>query len=454
MLAAGAAVCLRGCRQWTLSCGVVALSVGWAAAAATDQGTGFAHWPQWRGPLGTGVAPLADPPVTWSESENFRWKVALPGVGHSSPIVWGDRIFVTSAEPYGEALAPQPDTAPGAHDNVLVTHRHQYLVLAFRRSDGELLWQKTVHRELPQEGGHYTGSQASHSPVTDGEHLFAYFGSAGLFALRLDGELVWQQDLGQMATRHGHGEGSSPALHGDTLIVNWDHEGPSALIALEKQSGEERWRVSRDEVTSWATPIIVEQAGRWQVIVSGTHRVRGHDLATGKTLWECGGLSRNIVASPVAADGMVYVGSSYDTRAMLAIRLDGATGDVTGSPHVVWSRTSGTPYVPSPLLYDDSLYFLRHYQGILTRVHAQSGVAPHGPIRLGSIGNVYASPVGASNRVYITDRDGTTEVIQHGDVPRTLAVNRLDDRFSASAAVAGKELFLRGEKFLYCLADE
>ncbi len=412
------------------------------------------YWPQWRGPLSTGAAPGAHPPVEWSESRNIRWKVALPGKGHSTPIVWGDRVFITTAVPHGERLEPRFDTASGTHDSVPVTRRHRSVVLALDRSDGTILWRRTLHTEAPHEGGHYTGSFASNSPVTDGQHLFAFFGSRGLYALDLDGTLQWKVDLGQMRTKHAHGEGSSPALYRDTLIGNWDHEGQSFVIALDKKSGRQFWKRERDEVTSWATPLIVEHGGEVQVIVSGTGRVRAYDLKTGAVIWECGGLSANIVASPVAGGGMVYVGSSYDTRAMLAIRLDGARGDVTGTDQVVWSRTRGTPYVPSPLLYGGWLYFLHHYQGILSRVDAKTGEERVGPFRLGAIRNVYGSPVGAGGRVYITDRDGTTVVVSHTDTPRILSVNRLQDRFSASAALVGVELFLRGERNLYCIAEE
>ncbi len=420
-------------------------------AAAED---GDHYWPQWRGPTGTGAAPHANPPVEWSETENIRWKIALPGSGHSTPIVWGDRVFITAAVPYGDPMEPRYDSAHGTHDSVPVTRHHRFMVLAISRREGKVLWQRTVHREVPHEGGHYTGTFASHSPVTDGEHVFAFFGSRGLYGLDLDGGLQWKADLGEMQTKHAHGEGSSPALHGDTLFINWDHEGRSFVIAFDKRTGEERWRVAREEVTSWATPIVVEHGGKPQLIISGTNRVRGYDPATGNVIWECGGLSANIVASPVSADGMVYAASSYDTRAMLAIRLDGAKGDITGTDQVVWRRRRGTPYVPSPLLYGDSLYFLRHYQGILSRVDAKTGEERTGPFRLGGIRNVYASPVGAANRLYITDRQGTTLVMSHADLPKMLAVNRLDDSFSASAAVAGGELFLRGQRNLYCIAEE
>jgi outer membrane protein assembly factor BamB len=427
-------------------------------AAGGERGAAEAqqYWPQWRGPLGTGVAPHARPPVEWSEAKNVRWKAALPGKGHSTPIVWGERLFLTTAVPYGEAVKPRFPNRPGAHDNLPLTHPHEFVVLAVSRRDGKVLWQTTVHKEPPHEAGHHTGSVASASPVTDGEHVFAFFGSRGLYCLDTQGKLLWKKDLGQMHTKHGHGEGSSPALHGETLVVNWDHEEQSFLVALDKRTGNQRWRVARAEDTSWSTPIVVEHAGKAQVIVPGTNRLRGYDLTSGAVLWECGGLSSNVVASPVAANGVVYAGSSYDTRALMAVRLDGARGDVTGTNQVAWFRRRGTPYVPSPLLYDDSLYTLQHYQGILSRLDVRTGKdQPGSPFRLGAISNVYASPVGADGRVYVTSLEGVTEVLSHGgQAPKVLAVNRLDDSFSASAALAGRELFLRGERHLYCIAED
>jgi outer membrane protein assembly factor BamB len=356
---------------------ILALIVFVAPAA-----TGAENWPRWRGPLDTGEAPSGDPPVEWSEDQNVRWKIPLPGLGHSTPIVWGDRVFLTAAVPYGDAMPARHDTAHGTHDSVLITHSYEFVVFAIGREKGDIQWERTVHRALPHEGGHTTGSLASNSPVTDGERVFAFFGSRGLYCLSLDGDPLWDVDLGDKSTLHAHGEGSSPALHGDTVVVNWDHEGQSFLVAFDALTGDERWRTARDEVTSWATPIVVEHAGKAQVIVSGTKRVRSYDLATGHIIWECGGLSRNVVASPVSADGMVYAASSYNTQALLAIRLEGATGDITGSDQIVWARTRHTPYVPSPLLYGGTLYFLRHYQGILSRVHAETGEDVTGPVRL------------------------------------------------------------------------
>jgi outer membrane protein assembly factor BamB len=342
---------------------------------------------------------------------------------------------------------------PGAHDNLPVTHHQKFVVIAVDRRAGRILWQRAVREALPHEGHHQTASFASNSPVIDDSHLYAFFGSHGLFCLDFDGSERWHADFGLMRPLHGHGEGSSPVLYGETLVINWDQEGECFVAALDKRTGRTLWKVDRPEVTSWGSPIIVEHAGQPQVIVSGTHRVRGYDLATGKVLWECGGLSTNVVASPVSADGMVFAGSSYDTRALLAIRLAGAKGDITGTNRVAWTRNRGTPYVPSPLLYDDALYFLSHYQGIMTRVDATTGADSPGAFRLAGIQDVYASPVAAAGRVYVTDRDGTTLVLSHAEKPKVLAENQLDDKFNASAAIAGRELFVRGERFLYCLAE-
>ena len=433
----------------TLVIMLLLLSTSWAEDRKS--GEAVRYWPQWRGPLGTGVAPEADPPVHWSESRNLLWKKALPGLGHSTPVLWGHRIFVTAAVPTGDALKPVYDDAPGSHGNLPVTHRQRFVVMALDRGSGEVLWERTVRTSLPHEGGHYTSSLASSSPLTDGERVLAYFGSQGVYCLSPEGELQWEKQMGTMRTKHGHGEGSSPVLYGETLVINWDHEGQSFVVALDKRTGKELWKIPRNEVTSWATPIAVEQDGRVQVIVAGTSRVRGYHLETGEMIWECGGLAANIVASPVAGDGMAFVGSSYDKRVLLAIRLSGARGDITGTDRVPWTRRRTTPYVPSPLLYDGVLYFLAHYQSVLTRVDARTGQERPGPLRLPGIGNVYASPVAAAERIYVTDLSGATLVLSHSETPEALAVNRLEDSFSASVALAGRQLYLRGEKNLYAI---
>ena len=413
------------------------------------------NWPQWRGPLASGVAPHANPPVHWSETNNIRWKIPLPGKGHASPVVFGDSIFLLAAVPVGAAQKPVHDDAPGVHDSVPVTHHHQFIALAINRRDGSALWKQVLREEWPHEGGHVTGSLASNSPVTDGERLYVFLGSRGLYCLDLKGEVKWSKNLGRMHTLHAHGEGSSPVLHGDTLIVCWDQEGDSFLYAFDKRTGEQRWKIARDEKTSWATPLVVEHAGKPQVIVSATKRVRGYDLATGAQLWECAGLTDNVVSSPVYdGHGMVISGNSYYKQAMLAIRLTGAKGDITGTDRVAWSLNRSTPYVSSPLLYDDTLYFLRHNQNILSRLDPATGTARGESLRLEGIGDyIFSSPVGAAGRIYVTARDGVTVVLRHDRANAMLAVNRLGDAFSASPALVDGELYLRGERFLYCIAE-
>ena len=368
-------------------------------------------------------------------------------------MIWGDRIFLTAAVQVGPILDPVPDDAPGAHDNAAVRQAHRFIAFAIDRQSGEIVWQTMLHEQLPHAGFHVTGALASASAITDGEHLIAFFGSYGIYGLDLDGEVLWHDDLGDMQVKHGHGEGATAALHGDTVIVNWDHEGPSFIVAMDKATGKPRWRKERDEVTSWATPIVVEHAGRQQVIVSGTRRVQAYDLEDGSVIWECAGLSNNVVASPVAADGMVFAGSSYVRKRMLGIRLEGAKGDITTTDRIAWRRQRGTPYVPSPLLLDGWLYFLNHYQGFLTRVEAATGLEPTRAMRLPGMNDIYASPVAAGGHVYITDRSGVTAVLRADPAnPEILAHNVLDDTFSASAAIVEDELFLRGSRALYCIS--
>ena len=441
-------------RSLSILAGVLTLSALADETGDRARTEALRNWPAWRGPLANGVAPHANPPVHWSETNNLRWKIPLPGKAHSSPIVFGDLVFLLSAVPVGEAQKPVFDSAPGVHDSVPVTHRHQYLVLAVRRRDGRTQWQRVVREEFPHEGGHTTGSQASNSPTTDGERLYVFFGSRGLYCLDRSGEVKWQKDLGHMQTLHAHGEGSLPVLCGDALIVCWDQEGDSFLYAFDKRTGQQRWKVPRDEKTSWSTPLVIEHEGKTEIVVSATKRVRSYDPATGAQLWECAGLTDNVVSSPVCWKGLVITGNSYYQQAMLAIRLAGAKGDLTGTDHVAWKLNRMTPYVSSPLLYDDTLYFLRHNQNILSRLDPATGTPRAEPLRLEGIGDfLFSSPVGAAGRIYVTGRDGTTVVLRHDRENATLAVNHLGDSFSASPALVDRELYLRGERYLYCLGE-
>jgi outer membrane protein assembly factor BamB len=421
------------------------------------------NWPAWRGPRANGVAPYAEPPLTWSETNNVRWKVRLPGRGTATPIVWNDQVFIQTAIAVG-AVAPaaaRPETPPAgtvggaAPGGGLRVEKpggpHQFVLLCLDRRTGQTLWKQVARETVPHEGHHGDHGFASYSPVTDGRLILSWFGSRGLHCYDLQGRKKWEKDLGRMQTRNSFGEGSSPALAGQTVVVNWDHEGDDFVAAFDKESGRELWRQPRDENSSWATPLVVAHGGQTQVVVSATSKVRSYDLATGKLIWECGGMTQNVIPSPVAGHGMVYPISGFRGSALLAIRL-GRTGDLTDTDAIAWRVNRSTPYVPSPLLYENRLYFLGGNNGLLSCVDARTGKGLIDAVRLEALQGVYASPVGAAGRVYLAGRNGAVVVIKDSDALEVLATNRLDDKFDASPAATGKDLFLRGREFLYCLS--
>lgn len=430
--------------------------------ASEPRGAEGGDWPQWRGPLGTGVAPDAAPPVEWAEDRNVRWKAAIPGRGHSSPVVWGDRVFVTTAVETDETADPESVEAVKAATPTF--HRAKahmpgkvlrFVVMALRRSDGTVLWTRTVLEEAPHSATHADGSWASGSPVTDGERVYAYFGSQGLHCLDVDGNPIWKKRFGPLTMKASFGEGTSPVLCGDAVVVSQDHEGESFIVALDKRTGTLKWRVPRDEATSWSTPLVVEQGGRRQVVVSATKRIRGYDAASGEVLWQAGGMTGNVVPCPVEDGGVVVCASGFRGSALLAIRLASAEGDLAGSHEAIaWSSGKDTPYTPSPLLYDGMLYYLKRNDGVLTCADAATGEVHYAARRLEGVRGTYASPVGAAGRVYVTGRNGLTVVVKAGPELKVLARNSLDDGFTASAALAGGELFLRGYRSLYCIARE
>jgi outer membrane protein assembly factor BamB len=391
-------------------------------------------WPAWRGPLGTGEAPAAKPPIEWSESKNVKWKVSLPGLGKSSPIVWGDTLYVTSAVP-GDAGALQ------------------FSLLAINRADGKVKWTRVLRQEKPHEGHHPDGTYAGGSALTDGTRLYAWFGSRGLYAVDFSGKVVWEKSFGQMQTRNGFGEGSSVAVHDGTLVVPWDHEGADSVIGVDAATGAEKWRTPREEPTTWSTPLIVAQGGKPQVVLSGTNKVVGYDLATGAVIWQTGGTTVNAIPSPVFGDGLVIAMGGFRGSMARAIRIADAKGDVDGTPAQVWTYTKDTPYVPSPLLYRGSLYFLKVNTGILTNLDAKTGAVRYTE-RLTETPNVYASPVGADGRVYVIGREGKTTVLDAGPTLKVLATNALDDATDTSPALVDGELYLRGAKNLYRISAD
>jgi outer membrane protein assembly factor BamB len=606
--------------------------VGQTFAASVED-----NWPQWRGPHQDGTAPKANPPVTWSETNNVKWKVKVPGEGSGTPIVWGNRIFVQTAIPTGKKvqpvaaaadaqrptseaekksgerqgpagrggrgfgpggplseqmlrdgdqnkdeklsrlefsslaeswfnkvdankagkldqekfaegfgqIMPSPGGGPGSggpggpgegrgpgrfmatglfgvadanKDGSLTldefrktfddwfmrwdteksgqldgsklreglnealprpqfgggglggpgggrgrggfggggrpTEVQQFAVVCIDRETGKTLWQQIAREEVPHEGvKEGDGTFASHSGVTDGTLLIAYFGSHGVYCYDMDGNRKWGKDLGTMRIKNSFGEGNSPALYKDTLIINRDNEAGSFIVALDKKTGNELWKKDREEGTSWSTPLIVEHDGKAQAIVNATGKIRSYDLGSGEIIWECKGLTPNAIPSPVADSEKVYCMSGFQGNALLAIKL-GGKGDLTGSDAIVWSYNKSTPYVPSPLLYEGKLYFLRSNNGRLSCFEAKDGKPLLEAETISEIPNVYASPIGAGGRVYLVGRNGTTVVLKNSGQLDKLAVNKLDEKIDASPLAVGKDLILRGLQHLYCIAEK
>jgi outer membrane protein assembly factor BamB len=420
--------------------------------AQTTKPLADGFWGQWRGPHSTGVSRSADPPTEWSETKNIRWKVEIPGRGSGSPVVWGNRVFLMTAVPVGF-------TGPASHQprgGVQPRVAHRFVVMAIDRRDGRTVWERTVREEAPHEGSHVdNGTWASSSAVTDGQHIFAFFESKGLYAFDMEGKLIWEKDFGDKRMRNQFGEGSTPALHGNRLVIVWDQQGgQSFVVTLNKLTGEEIWRANRSEIDTWATPLVVEHGGRAQVIVPGMNRLRSYDLENGQIVWESAGLTMNPIPSPVAQDGMVFATSGFQGNNLKAIRLEGAKGDITGTPAIAWTLDRDTPYVPSPLLYDGILYILKTNNGILSAFDAKTGMPHYQAQRLASVPNVFASPVGAAGRVYFAGREGATLVIRNSPNFEVLATNTLEDGFDASPALVDREIYLRGHQYLYCIAAQ
>lgn len=426
-------------------------------AATSVFGQDFANnWHQWRGPEFSGVSRTATPPVTWSENENIQWKVAVAGQGGSSPIVWQDKVFLLTAVNTGKVDAEKTPPDDQTHRNPFGIKYpntfYDYVVLCLDRNTGRTLWRKVAATQVPVEGHHHDNDYASSSPTTDGKRLYVWFGSAGFYCYSLDGKLLWKRDFGPARTRLSFGEGSSPVVYNDRVVLTRDQEDQSYLLALDAKTGDTLWEKNRDEPSCWATPIVVAFDGKQQLVTNGHNRVRSYDLANGDLLWECGGQVSNVTPSPVSDGTAVYCMSGYRGSSAMALPLS-AQGDISDSERVIWKREKDTPYVPSPLLYDNLLYFNRLNDAILTCLDAKTGEVLIGRTRMPKIAGVYASPVGADGRVYFAGRNGTTLVLEKGETMTVLATNVLDEHFDASPALVADQLFLRGEEYLYCIRN-
>jgi outer membrane protein assembly factor BamB len=396
-----------------------------AVRMVADEGEGAKYWARWRGPSGQGLVAGTGYPDAWSPTQNVQWKTALSGDGNSSPIVWADRIFITTAYDGGRRLA----------------------LIAFRRSDGTKLWEASAPDGRSSRGSHFKNGHASATPATDGQRIYVSFGARGLFAFDMNGKLVWQRDLGPMEAYHG--TAGSPLLYKDRIILYQDQFAGSFIAAFDTRTGREVWRTQREANVGWGTPIAVRVIDHDEIIVSSQHRVRAYNPDTGAELWSCNGMGYEVIPTPVVGYGMVFC-SSGRAGPTLAIR-PGGKGDVTKS-HLQWSSPRGSPFVPSPILYGEHLYMVNDMAAIVTSYEASSGkVMWQGRLGVARREGFSASPVAVDGKVFFTNDEGETYVLKAGPTFQLLHVNKLEESTLATPALVDGRWYIRTDRHLYAI---
>jgi outer membrane protein assembly factor BamB len=423
---------------------------------------GDSNWPQWRGPGASGVSSEKNLPIEWSESKNVQWKTEIPGRGHSSPIIWGNKVFLTTSIE-GPVVAGAKAVTHIRRGQVYVhpdsvggDHSYTIKILCLDRDSGKILWQKIAYEGPVYDDRHRKNTFASATPVTDGKYVWTLFDAEGVYCYDFDGKLVWKASLGKFA-KMGMGNGMSPVLYENLLILQCDQEdggSGSFITALDKLTGKEVWRVPRTQRKTWATPVLVRTAQRVELIASGAESTVSYDPATGKELWRSEGVISHAIPSAVTGHGMVFVsgGSSGQPKLAIAIRL-GGTGDLKGTPYVVWKYNKGTAYVPSPILYGDYLYLMTD-SGILTCLDAKTGEVKYEGGRVPVPATFTSSPVAFDGKILLTSEDGDTFIIKAGPGYEVLRTNSLGEPVFASIAISAGKLFIRGAKHLYCIANK
>lgn len=440
-------------------CRIPALFALLLAATAAAQSPPPPNWSQFRGPGSAGVAPGADLPDHWSATENIAWKAQIPGRGWSSPIVWGDRVFLTTVVNQGESEPPKKGLYFGGNRPEPPKSIHEWKVYCLDLGSGRVRWERTVEKAPPSGSIHLKNSFASETPATDGERVYACFGGVGLFCFDMDGKPVWSKRLEPRKTRFGWGTAASPVLHKDRLYLVNDNEEQSYLMAVERRTGEIDWRVERDEKSNWSTPFIWENGLRTEIVTAGTGKVRAYDL-DGKLLWWLSGMSDISVCTPHAGDGLLYVASGYvgsRLRPVYAIR-PGGKGDISlpeserSNEYVVWCDWRGAPYNPSTLLYQNRLYVL-YDRGLFSCYDAKTGVPLYERERLPEGAAFTTSPWAADGKVYCQSEDGVSYVLRAGDRFELLHRNTLaeDDMCMATPALVGNRLLIRTSERVYCI---
>ena len=434
--------------KWLTTCLVVL-----ATAAVHAQ-----NWPHWRGPSASGVSTETGLPAKWSSTEGIAWKSTIRGLGVSSPIVWGDKVFVTSqvgsgASRVGPRLGQGADASAGERSlggaNATATSGVTFLVTAFDRASGRKAWETEIKAEGNLPSVHDKHNLASSSPVTDGQRVYAWFGTGQIAALDMNGKVVWTKNPGAEYSPFeiNWGHASSPTIHKDQVILICYHDRASYLLSLDARTGQQRWKIDQAQgVTSYSTPIVVETTGgAAEVVVNSSVGLAGHDAATGQVLWRFDEANRFPVPMPAVHDGVIYASRGYRSSPFMAIK-PGGKGDITNS-HVIWRVPSGGPYISSLVHYEGLIYMMGDV-GVLTVTDAKTGQR----VFQERIGGIYsASPVAGDGKVYLLSEDGETIVVSAGRTPTVLSRNRLDARQLASPAIAGGRLFIRSDDALYAI---
>ena len=411
------------------------------------------NWPQYRGAQSDGLAEGDTLPDRWSTTENVVWKAEIPGWGWSSPVIWGDKVFVTSAVGEQELKKPIVGGYPGGR--VKPTDVHRFMTYCLDFDTGKVRWEREAHKGVPPEQRHPRNSYANATPITDGERVYAYFGNIGMFCYDMDGTKLWEQRLGSFPMRGGWGPGASPVLHNDRIYLVNDNETGSFMVALDAKSGKEIWRVEREERSNWSTPYVWEHPDRTEIVTIGTSKVRSYDLE-GNVLWELRGTSGLVSLMPLAKHGLLYLGAGYHYGPLYAIQ-PGASGDIslkadeTSNRWIAWSQRRGSGIHPCYLISDERLFVLFD-AGLLTCYHAKTGetVFPRKRLNTGG-GRFYASPWAYNGKVFLLNEDGTTWVVEDGPEFKLLHKNELADNAWATPAIARGSLFIRTYTGLYRL---
>jgi outer membrane protein assembly factor BamB len=435
---------------------IICLSAFWVFTPFGSEAAPKHNWSQWRGPEGNGISPETNLPAEWSDTRNIKWKSPIPGRGHSSPVVWDNKIFLTTdiegeIVPGAKAVDHKDEGKPFKHpDSVGADRKHSFRVLCIDRVTGKTLWERTAYEGTVYDDRHRKSSFASPTPTTDGTYVFAYFGTEGLYCYDFSGKLIWKVLPGPIATL-GMGTATSPVLFENNVILQCDEDSgeKSFIVALDKKTGKEVWKNPRKVQASWSTPLIVRGPQRTEMITSGNELIISYDPKTGKELWRTSGHGSNAIATPLAANGMVFVYAGFPVKKTIAINL-GASGDLSKSKNIVWEYDKGTAYVPSSILYGDYIYLLSD-RGIITCLEAKTGKIVYEGGRIPIPATFTASPVAFDGKILLTSEDGDTFVIKAGPKHEVIATNSIAEPVYASPAISDGMIFIRGEKNLYCI---